>query len=400
MATCPARAYRSRHPRNSPLYRIVYQYMDEFLGSYEDLFEQRYGSLRPVVRNVLERFMACGELKLGFARIRCEDCGEEFLAPFSCKCRFFCPSCHQRKVLEWAEWLQRHVLADRPHRQVVLSLPKALRHLFLRERKLLRELPRCAWRAMRSCFHATFQEKVTPGMTIAIQTFSTSSLGWNPHLHAICSEGGWHEDSTFQPLSLFDDKTLTELFRHEVFKMLLAHKRITETTIDTMMSWRYTSGFSVHSQTWLSGCDGEGREQLARYIARNPVSQDRLSISADGRVYYSLGKRRFPGDKPHEILHPLEFLARACLHIPEPYEPLSFMYGRYANRTRALAQKGESDDCEERPDSPSSTFTPTSHDESDTPYRRQCRKRWAQLIRKVWLEDPFVCTKCGGSMVV
>jgi hypothetical protein len=121
-----------------------------------------------------------------------------------------------------AEWLREHVLEDIPHRQVVFSLPKALRPLFLRERPLLRELPKCAWRVVQAYFHTAFQRKVTPGMVIAIQTFGTASLGWNPHLHTLASEGGWSEDGVFEPLSLFDDETLAELFRHEVFKMLLA----------------------------------------------------------------------------------------------------------------------------------------------------------------------------------
>ena len=133
-----------------------------------------------------------------------------------------------------AEWLREHVLEDVPHRQVVFSLPKALRPLFLRERQLLRELPKCAWRAVQAYFHAPFQRKVTPGMVIAIQTFGTASLGWNPHLHTLASEGGWSEDGVFEPLSLFDDETLAELFRHEVFKMLLACERIAESTIQTI----------------------------------------------------------------------------------------------------------------------------------------------------------------------
>jgi hypothetical protein len=79
--------------------------MEEFLSSYEERFEQRYGPLRPVVRSVLERFIVCGDLRLGFARIRCETCYLEYITPFSCRARFFCTSCHQRRVLEWAEWL-------------------------------------------------------------------------------------------------------------------------------------------------------------------------------------------------------------------------------------------------------------------------------------------------------
>ena len=108
----------------------------------------------------------------------------------------------------------------------------------------------------------------------------------------------------------------------------------------------------------------------------------------------------YPADKTEEILHPLELLARACRHIPDPYEPLSFMFGRYANRTRGLARKEESTDGEEQPQPPWSTFTPTSEHEPDTAYRRECRKRWAQLIQKLWLDDPLVCAKCGAAMRV
>ncbi|MCP4119683.1 MAG: hypothetical protein GY737_30635, partial [Desulfobacteraceae bacterium] len=37
------------------------------------------------------------------ARVRCEDCGHEYLLAFSCKRRQFCPSCHQKRVVEYGE---------------------------------------------------------------------------------------------------------------------------------------------------------------------------------------------------------------------------------------------------------------------------------------------------------
>jgi hypothetical protein len=33
------------------------------------------------------------------ARVKCEDCGHEYLLAFSCKRRHFCPSCHQKRVV-------------------------------------------------------------------------------------------------------------------------------------------------------------------------------------------------------------------------------------------------------------------------------------------------------------
>jgi uncharacterized OB-fold protein len=50
---------------------------------------------------VIYRYLDCGDLHLGFARVRCCDCGHEYLLPFSCKRRHFCPSCHQRRVVEF-----------------------------------------------------------------------------------------------------------------------------------------------------------------------------------------------------------------------------------------------------------------------------------------------------------
>jgi hypothetical protein len=49
--------------------------------------------------------------------VKCMDCHHEYLLPFSCKRRHFCPSCHQKRVVEFGEFLQEEVLADVPHRQ-------------------------------------------------------------------------------------------------------------------------------------------------------------------------------------------------------------------------------------------------------------------------------------------
>jgi hypothetical protein len=42
----------------------------------------------------------CGDLHFGFARVKCEDCGHEFLLAFSCKRRHFCPSLAQTWIPE------------------------------------------------------------------------------------------------------------------------------------------------------------------------------------------------------------------------------------------------------------------------------------------------------------
>jgi hypothetical protein len=49
-------------------------------------------------RAEIERFLACGLLPHGFARVRCADGGFERLVAFACKGRCLCPSCGARRV--------------------------------------------------------------------------------------------------------------------------------------------------------------------------------------------------------------------------------------------------------------------------------------------------------------
>ena len=79
---------------------------------------------------VLEHFLACEDLHHGFARIRCDDCGYEYLLAHSSKTRCFCPSCYQKRMLIYADCFEANVLAPVPYRQYVFTFPRLLRHHF------------------------------------------------------------------------------------------------------------------------------------------------------------------------------------------------------------------------------------------------------------------------------
>jgi len=86
---------------------------------------------RAGVKKVIYRYLDCGDPHNGFARVRCKDCGHEYLLAFSCKRRHFCPSCHQKRVVEFGEWLCQEVIKAVPHRHFIFSIPKILRRYFL-----------------------------------------------------------------------------------------------------------------------------------------------------------------------------------------------------------------------------------------------------------------------------
>ncbi|MFQ5684336.1 MAG: transposase zinc-binding domain-containing protein [Candidatus Binatia bacterium] len=59
----------------------------EFEPVYEERYEKRYGFLRDAAREVVYEYLGCGDLRNGFARIRCKECQHEVLLAFLCKGR-------------------------------------------------------------------------------------------------------------------------------------------------------------------------------------------------------------------------------------------------------------------------------------------------------------------------
>ena len=134
--------YKPRRPHASPLFRLVQDHLHRLQTVYDERFARDYGPWRPVVAEVADTFLACGILEHGFAHIRCDDCAHEYLLAFSCKGRYFCPSCHAKRLAIWTQWLDTTLRAPVPHRQVVLTIPKRLRPYCLYRRRLLGEIAR------------------------------------------------------------------------------------------------------------------------------------------------------------------------------------------------------------------------------------------------------------------
>ncbi len=86
--------YKPRNPRASDYFRCTEAHYEELEMAWDDRYERRYGFWRPYVKDVILRYLDCGDLHCGFARVKCLDCNHEYLLPFSCKRRHFCPACH------------------------------------------------------------------------------------------------------------------------------------------------------------------------------------------------------------------------------------------------------------------------------------------------------------------
>ena len=376
-----AGVYRPRHPERTVLYRVLFHHFERFLTEYESRFEREYGFLRPVVKEVIEKYLDCGNPRCGFARIRCPDCAEERLVMFSCRTRGFCPSCHAKRVEEWGEWMRETLLLDVPHRQVVFTVPKRLRVFFKYKRRLLGDLCRAALRALTRYFHAAAGSALTPGVIAAVQTFG-DRINFHPHLHFLVTEGGMDSAGVFHRVPRIDDSRLEELFAREVLAMLVAKELLSREWAERILAWRH-SGFNVHSlvraKTKIEA------ERVGKYMLRPVLALERLTfLEPEGKVGYRWG-RDGPGQET-EVMDYLEFIARVTSHIPDKGQVMVRYYGLYANAHRGKVKKA--------------SLSASALRMVEEELRRLPSKGWAAMIRKVYEVDPMLCSKCGGRMKV
>ena len=273
-----AAVYRPRHPERTALYRLFERHFDSFVREYEERFEHRHGPLRAVVVRAVGQYLECGRPEGGFARIRCPSCRGEHLLSFSCQTRNLCPSCQAKRAVLFAERVTEHVLAPVPHRHVVFTVPKVLRGLFERERRLLSILPRCARASIQALLREAVDDRhARVGTVASIQTFGSYAANFHPHVHALITEGAFHivpdGDPCFERVQWWDRKALNELFRRKVLRALRRAERLRPETEQMLLGWEH-SGFSVHATEPVLPGNTDRLEHLARYITRAPMRLD------------------------------------------------------------------------------------------------------------------------------
>jgi hypothetical protein len=119
------------------------------------------------------------------------------------------------------------------------------------------------------------------------------------------------------------------------------------------------------------------------------VALARLAYRADtGAVTYQSDKASGP-TAGAETVDALEFLARVVSHIPNKGQVLQRYYGWYANRTRGIRRTAGP---HEQP--------PVVEAEAVSPALHEVRRRWAELLRRIFEVDPLRCPRCGDAMRV
>ena len=184
------RSYQPRHAEASVLHIVIRGHLDNFLRAAADRADG--AGLPAFVAREFHKFLTCGVLAHGFARVRCEGCALERLVPFSCKGRGFCPSCGGRRMTERAAHLVDEVLPPVPVRQWVLTLPYRLRYLLAWDHGLSRAVLAVHARALLDFYRDQARSHGIPdgrtGTLTVIQRFG-GGLKLNVHFHTLAFDG-------------------------------------------------------------------------------------------------------------------------------------------------------------------------------------------------------------------
>ena len=83
-----------------------------------------------------------------------------------------------------------------------------------------------------------------------------------------------------------------------------------------MLAWRH-GGFSAHNEVSVGAGDAEGRNKLAGYMLRAPMSLQKMTYdAATGTVIYR-SKMHAGLKRNFQVMPGAEWLALLCKHIPD-----------------------------------------------------------------------------------
>ena len=149
------------------------------------------------------------------------------------------------------------------------------------------------------------------------------------------------------------------------------------------------SGFSLHAGVAAQAHQRRKVERLCRYITRPAVSTERMALTNQGNIRYTL-KTPYRDGTTHIVLEPLDFMARLAALVPKPRVNLTRFHGVFAPNSALRKQITPKARCEPTAES----------DDPKSPAQRRAAMTWAQRLKRVFNIDIETCSQCGGIVKV
>ena len=325
----------------------------------------------------IEKMIHCGDPSFGGAMYHCPHCGNFKYVPFHCHSRF-CPSCGNKYSMERTTSMT-FKLINVKHRHCVFTIDENLRDFFLKERSLLD----CLFHSVASVISRMFFElnkskNFTPGFIMVLHTFGRD-LKWNPHIHALISEGGAGNITPWRPVKHFDYNFLRNAFRKVLLKRLTSRIGPAFRKVKNEMYTKHADGFYVRAKPNLCTPDITIK-YISRYLGRPVIATSRID-TYDGENVTFHYTRHEDNKTVTETIPALNFIQKLIVHIPEKHFKMLRYYGIYAKHHKQEKKLRKCISAEKQ------RFLRSIQD-------------WRQSILLSFGYDPLCCSECGTSMLV
>lgn len=440
---CPT--YQRRRPELTPCYKILQDHLATFIAEREA--EGR--PLPDYVLEEFDAYLRCGIPAHGFLRLKCTGCSEEKIVAFSCKKRGFCPSCCARRMAEASAHLVGNVLPYVAYRQFVISFPIPLRYWLQTNKDLYSKIHAIIIKHIHRYYKMKAEgigiKEPTPGSISFTQRWG-SALNLNPHMHVICPDGVYtmvNDKPKFNNIEPITDEQVATLITKassEVMRLLkkrghldqegevvenpmadelfAEHESVamaTQSSIAGRIAFgpnagKYVTrigsgfgygeeiplakgqrcysinGFSLHANTAVKPQQRNQLAKLIEYVARGPLSNERLVLTEDGQVKLQL-KTPWSDGTSHLLFTPSEFIEKLCALIPPPKAHLVRWAGCFAPNSpyrKLITLKPEV--------KKGFQFADEDSDHKIINYT------WSKMLAKVFKVDVTKCA-CGGDLL-
>jgi len=318
---------------NKPCERVTINHI--FSDNHNwDVYEFKHrGKLREVEVKEVRKMLECG--KKGFKLFRCPNCGEEKVVPYGCNSRV-CTHCGKAFTDRWADQIARKTF-DVKHRHAVFTIPEQLRLFFESDRKLLKVLMDCVIVTIAQVMEWVLGKEVTPGVIAVLHTYG-KGMKWNPHVHALVTEGGFKQNGEWVDVNFFPFRMLRRSWQYHLLTNVKEHIEGTPENrrLIHRLFQEYPEGCYVHAKDTV-----DNKKQMIRYIGRyirHPAVAESRIESYDGErvTFWYLDDEKVE----HRVAMSIEeFISAVIGHIPDPQFKTIRHYGIYARGKRKFFRK-------------------------------------------------------------
>ena len=308
------------------------------------------------IKASINKFLICRDIKAGFIKYTCTECGHYHTIPITCKSRL-CPSCGFKYSTTWTQKMINDIL-NIPHRHILFTIPEELRAFFCYDRTLLSKLAKAVNEVMKYQFHNMHKKiarkfkvpKSSPnyftnsdivhyGLITVIHTFGRD-LKWNPHIHALVSLGGFTKNFSFKKLDYFHVPSIAGQWKYLVLN-IIQNGNYPNLKIENLAQKAVSKLYKEDKRLFFNVGSGDVNspkgivKYLGRYLARAPIAEYKITYYDNEKVTFFFNDLADDKKKKYVTMDIDKFVQQILIHLPPKNFKMINRFGFYGRNITA-----------------------------------------------------------------